>query len=123
MVMLRLFLFFASFTFAVLVKKIFRPWAYQKEIRFLGIADWGPSLFYIIGMVILIATLITKTGRLRHLKVQIMWGVIAGALFYEISQSMRSDRWFNWEDFFATMVGGLIAVFFEGFISNAENKI
>ncbi len=121
--MLRIFLFFVSFTLAILVKKVFRPWAYQYEIRFLGIADWGPSLFYIIGMEMLIAALITMTGRLKHLKFQTMWGVIAGALFYEISQSMRSDRWFSWDDVFATIVGGLVAVLFEVFISNSRKRL
>lgn len=110
---IRLFLFVSSFALAVLVKKLYRPWAYQRGIEGLGLADWGPSLFYVFGLEMLIAALICITGRMRHLKYQTMAGVLAGAMAYEISHAFRPDRWFSWSDFIATIVGGLAALLVE----------
>jgi hypothetical protein len=118
----RFLLFIASLILAGLVRNVYRPWAYQNEIGCLLVADWGPSLFFIFGMAMLIAALITRVGRLRHLKVQAMAGVLAGALFYEISQLWRADRWFSWEDAIATIVGGLGAILVEMILASKANR-
>lgn len=120
--LVRLFLFIASFALAILVKKLYRPWVYQREIWGLRVADWGPSLFYVFGMEMLTAALIATTGRLRHLKYQTMAGVVAGALLYEISHSLRPDRWFSWDDIIATIVGGLAAILVEVILTSAGNR-
>ena len=88
----RLLLFLASFTLAILVKKVYRPWVYQHGAGFLPIADWGPSQFYIFGFVMLIAWLIAVTGRMRHLKFPMATGIVIGAKVYELSHAFRSDR-------------------------------
>lgn len=118
----RLFLFFVSFALALLIKKVYRPWVYQREIWDLRVADWGPSLFYVFGMMMLIATLIIMTGKLRNLKYQTMAGIIIGAMMYEISHLFRSDRWFSWADLIATIVGGFAAILSEIILSRVEKK-
>jgi hypothetical protein len=119
---LRLSLFVASFALAILAKKVYRPWAYHRGVGWFNVVDWGPSLFYVFGMMMLAATLIAATRRLRHLKYQTMAGIAVGALMYEISHAFRSDRWFGWDDVTATVVGGLAAILVEAVLTRVEGK-
>jgi hypothetical protein len=114
-------LFIASFALAILVKKVYRPWVYTHGAGFIPVADWGPSLFYIFGFMMLTALLIAATGRMRHLKFPTMVGVAIGAMMYEISHAFRADRWFSWDDLIATIVGGLSAIIVEVILTRTEN--
>jgi VanZ family protein len=118
--LIRFFLFLIPLTLAALVKKTFRPWISSHSNVGPKILDYGPSLFYIFGMIMLVATLIAVTGKLNRLKYQTMAGVIIGALFYEATQIFRSDRWFRWDDAIFTVAGGLLAIFTEFILSRFD---
>lgn len=118
----RLFLFAASFGLAGLVKRVYRPWAYQHGVSDLGVADSAPSLLYVFGMGLLVATVAGTSARLRPLKYVTIVGVGAGALVYEISQAFRRDRWFSWTDVIATVLGVFGAVLVERALTKAEDK-
>ncbi len=105
---LRLMLFAGSMGLSGFVKKVYRPWAYQREASDFGFAGWAPSFFYILGLGMLLAALIQCIPRLRQLKFQTMIGAGLGALGYEISQAVRPERTFSWTDVLAT-IGGIAA--------------
>jgi len=118
--LIRLFLFIVSLSLVGLVKKVYRPWVYQQGGWDFSIADWGPSLFFIFGMGMLIAAVVTTIERLQQLKYQTMAGVIIGALLYKISHALRPDQWFSWDDIIATIVGGLAAILVEVILTGAR---
>ena len=119
----RLALFIISFTLAILVKKIYRPWVYQRGMDFLYLTDWGPSLFYIFGFMMLAALTFVVSSRGCHLKFPTMAGIAIGAIVYEISHAFRSDRWFSWDDLGATVAGGLMAFLVEWILEKFERRV
>ncbi|HEY69147.1 MAG TPA: hypothetical protein G4O08_01040 [Anaerolineae bacterium] len=119
---LRLLLFVGSMGISGFVKSVYRPWAYQHEVPDLGFAGWAPSFFYILGLGMLLATLIQIVPGLRRLKFQTMIGAGLGALGYEISQAIRSDRTFSWPDVLATIGGIVAALLIEKVVTMLEAK-
>jgi hypothetical protein len=119
---IRFVLFFTSFLLAILTKKIYRPWIYQREGWGFHVADWGPSLFFVFGMMMLTAALVATTGRWKHIKFPTMAGIALGGMLYEFSHAFRSDRWFSWEDITATATGGLMAFLVEWLLMRSEDK-
>ena len=119
---LRLLLCTGSMGISGFVKRVYRPWAYQHEVLDLGFAGWAPSLFYILGLGMLLAALIQLVPRLRQLKFQTMIGAGMGALGYEISQTIRPDRTFSWTDVLATLAGIGAALLLEKALTAVEVK-
>jgi hypothetical protein len=119
---LRLLLFVGSMGISGFVKRAYRPWAYQHDVSDLGFAGWAPSLFYILGLGMLLSAMIQFVPRLRQLKFQTMIGASLGALGYEISQAIRPNRTFSWTDVLATLGGIGAALLLEKALTAAEAK-
>lgn len=120
---LRPLLFAATLTLAGLVRRVYRPWAYQEGVSHFRVADWAPSLLFIFGLGMLVATVAGRVARLRQVKYWAMIGVGAGALAYEVSQAFRPDRSFDWTDAVATVLGMFGAMLVERAATEAERKL
>lgn len=93
-----------SAIFGFILKAFYRPYAYRMELTDLGLANHGPSFFYVIGL--------SQLLLLRKFKnpLMIVAMVVAASLFFEIYQAR--SRPFDLGDVIASLLGGLISCLF-----------
>lgn len=93
--------------FAVIIgfisKVFYRPYAYQNELRDYGLADFSPSLFYVIGFSQL---LLLKPAKHPWLFIIV---VTLGSVGYEMMQG-RANGNLDINDIVASVIGGFISL-------------
>jgi hypothetical protein len=85
-----------------LAKTLYRPFAYEKELTDLGIADSAPSFFYVIGFSQLL--LIKESSRPKTIILLVTLGSVA----YEFFQSRHQVL--DVTDLMASLLGGTISI-------------
>jgi len=92
-------------TIGFLAKVFYRPYAYDHELRDYGLADFSPSLFYVIGLSQLLLLKPTKHPWL------VITVVTLGSVGYEIMQAYDNGI-LDVNDIVASVFGGFISLLF-----------
>ncbi len=82
-------------------KAFYRPYAYQNQLSDLGLSDWAPSFFYVLGFSQL---LLIKNYRYPWLVILM---ITAGSILYEFMQA--GNQLLDAKDIFASALGGIIS--------------
>ena len=82
-------------------KSFYRSYAYQNKLSDLGLSDWAPSFFYVLGFSQL---MLIKKYRYPWLVILI---ITAASILYEFMQA--GNQMLDAKDIFASAVGGIIS--------------